>query len=75
MTVWQFAQTIGRPLCGLYLLWLIWRSVRTGMPFGNPHMNPRRAERPGQFWGMIAFRAVVAIPFLADPVERLVAAI
>ena len=25
-------------------LWLIWRSLRTGMPEGNPNMNPRRDE-------------------------------
>jgi hypothetical protein len=74
MTVWRFAQTIGPLLCGLYFIWLIWRSLRTGMPFGNPNMNPRRDERPGQFWSLIAFYAAVAIFYLADASEHVAAA-
>jgi len=75
LTVWQFGQIIGPFLFGLYFTWLIWRSLRTGMPLGNPHMNPRREERPGQFWGMIAFHAAGAILLLAGGIERLAAAI
>jgi len=35
-------------------LWLAWRTVRTGMPFGDPNWNPRRDERPFQFWLVVA---------------------
>jgi hypothetical protein len=30
-------------------LWLFWRTLRTGLPAGNPKMYGR-AERPIQFW-------------------------
>lgn len=42
-------------------LWLIWRSLRTGMPAGNPKMNPRRDERPLQFWMVVALFALGAV--------------
>jgi len=41
--------------------WIIWQSVRTGMPAGNPSINPRRKERPFQFWLVVTFFAVFAI--------------
>lgn len=74
MTLWQFFQIIGPFVGGLYFLWLIWRSLRTGLPFGNPDMDPRRDERPGQFWGMLAFHAAAAILLLANGIERVAAA-
>lgn len=73
MTVWQFSQTIWPIVGSFYPLWLIWRSLRTGMPVGDPNMNPRRSERPGQFWAMIAFHAVLAIGLLAGGIARVVA--
>jgi hypothetical protein len=41
--------------------WMAWRTVRTGMPAGNAKMNPRREERPVQFWFLAAFYVGVAI--------------
>jgi threonine/homoserine/homoserine lactone efflux protein len=43
-----------------FFLWLALKSVRTGMPAGNPNMNPRRSERPLQFWLVVAFYLLMA---------------
>jgi hypothetical protein len=45
--------------------WLAWRSVKTGMPAGNAAMNPRRTERPFQFWSVVALFAAFAIWYAA----------
>lgn len=44
-----------------WFLWLAWQSVKTGMPAGNPKMNPRRDERPVQFWIVVGFYALGAV--------------
>lgn len=41
----------------LVFAWLTWRTIHTGMPAGNPKMNPRREERPIQFWLVVALYA------------------
>ncbi len=46
-------------------LWLAWRSVRTGMPAGNPRVNPRREERPIYFWSVVAFFTLYGLWTLA----------
>ena len=48
MTWWvrAIADGIGAAL----YFWLAWLTLKTGMPAGNPKMNPRRSERPFQFW-------------------------
>lgn len=42
-------RTAAFALGGATHLWLFWRTLKTGMPAGNPKMHTR-AERPVQFW-------------------------
>lgn len=45
----------------LTFAWLTWRTVQTGMPAGNMKMNPRREERPVQFWLVAALYAGLTV--------------
>lgn len=48
-------------LGAMVFVWIIWQSVSTGMPAGNPSINPRRKEHPFQFWLIVTFFAACAI--------------
>lgn len=61
MTIGNAAHVAIRCAAALFWAWMAWRTVRTGMPAGNAKMNPRRDERPVQFWLVAAFFAGLAV--------------
>ena len=70
MTTRQLVEAL-LPLClGLAFLWLIWRSLRTGMSPGSGGMSPRRAERPVTFWAMVLLYAAMAAWLIGQSIVR-----
>lgn len=51
--------------------WFAFRSVRTGMIAGDPASDPRRDERPVQFWGLVLLFLFVAVTGVLRLSDRL----
>ena len=45
---------------------LAWRTLKTGMPAGSAKMDPRRDERPVQFWLVFCFYFAVGVAATSD---------
>lgn len=43
-----------------FWFWMAWKSVRTGSPGGSLKIGPRRSERAGYFWFVVALYVLVA---------------
>lgn len=74
MTTRQLVEALLSLGLGLAFLWLIWRSLRTGMSAGTGRMSPRRAEQPVRFWAMVLLYAAMAAWLVGQGVGRIFAA-
>jgi hypothetical protein len=55
---------IADAVLGLFWLWQLIVTIRTGLIFGRAHNVPEQEQRPKQYWFVVLLFAVMTVHFL-----------